>query len=50
MAGKAYFVCRGKEKNHVLLYDLPDGVSIESFAENTPCRECGAKIDYQAEM
>ena len=45
MAGKGYFTCRGEEKNHVLLYDIPDGETIESFAEKTPCRECSAKID-----
>jgi len=44
MASKAYFVCRGNEK-HILLYDIPDGETVESFAEKTPCKECGAKID-----
>jgi len=45
MAGKANFTCRGKD-NHVILYDISDGDSVESFAEKTPCEKCGAKIDY----
>ncbi len=49
MAGKGYFACRG-EKNHVLLYDIPDGETVQSFAEKTPCRECSAKIDWSQDF
>ncbi len=45
MAGKGYFTCRG-EKNHIILYEILDGETVESFAEKTPCKECGAKIDW----
>jgi len=45
MAGKGLFTCRGEE-HHVFLYDIPDGESVESFAEKTPCQECKARIDY----
>ncbi len=49
MAGKAYFTCRGKD-NHVLLYDIPDGETIESFSEKSSCKECGSKIDLSEEF
>ncbi len=48
MAGKGYFICRGNE-HHILLYDTPDGETVESFAEKTPCKECGAKIDWSSD-
>ena len=47
--GKGYFVCLNEGKNHIIMYDLPYGVSIESFAEKTPCKECGAKIAWHGE-
>jgi len=49
MAGKGHFVCRGKD-NHVLLYDITDGETVKSFTEKTPCKECGAKIDWSEEF
>lgn len=49
MAGKAYFVCRDKE-NHILLYAIPDGMTVERFAEKTVCRECGERIDFSQEF
>ena len=49
MAGKGHFQCRG-EKPHILLYDIPDGETIESFSDKTPCRECGSKIDFSQEF
>ena len=48
MARKGYFTCIGK-KNHILLYDIPDGVTVERFAEITPCRECGERIMFTSE-
>jgi len=49
MAGKGYFQCRG-EKTHILLYDIPDGESVETFSDKTPCRECESKIDFSQEF
>jgi hypothetical protein len=49
MVGQGHFQCRG-EKPHILLYDIPDGETIESVSEKTPCRECGAKIDWSQEF
>jgi len=49
MARKVSFVCRG-ENNHILVYDIPDGITIESFAENTACRECRVRIDWSEEF
>jgi len=45
MAGKGRFTCRGEE-HHIDDYDIPDGESVESFAEKTPCRKCGELIDF----
>jgi len=49
MAGKGYFRCLNEEKNHILMYHIPDGESIESFAEKTPCKDCGAKIAWRGD-
>jgi len=48
MAGKGNFVCKG-EDHHILSYDIPDGETVESFADKTPCKKCGAEIDYSEE-
>jgi len=49
LAGKGYFTCRG-EKPHIILYEIPDGETVESFSEKTPCEECGSKIDWTGEI
>ncbi len=48
MARKGHFICRGKV-THILVYDIPDGETVQSFAEKTPCEKCGAKIDWYKE-
>ncbi len=49
MAGKGHFQCRG-EIPHILPYEIPDGESVETFSEKTPCKECGSKIDWSEEF
>ncbi len=44
---KCYFTC---QNDHIIMYDIPIGESIESFEGKTPCKECGAKIYYQVEL
>ncbi len=44
MAGKGYFMCRG-EDHHILIYDIPDGVTVGSFAERASCKEYGERVD-----
>ena len=48
MTGKSHFICSGKH-THILVYDIPDGETVQSFAEKTPCEKCGAKIDWYNE-
>jgi len=49
MDGEGYFVCRG-EDHHIVLYDIPDDETVETFPEKTPCVKCGAKIDWSEEF
>ena len=37
MAGRESFVCRGKDC-HILPYNIPDGETVQSFAEKTSCK------------
>ncbi len=48
MVRKGHFICSGKD-THILVYDIPDGETVQSFAEKTPCEKCGAKIDWYEE-
>ncbi len=48
MARKGHFICSGKD-THILVYDILDGGTVQSFAEKTPCEKCGAKIDWYEE-
>ncbi len=48
MAGKGYFICSGKVI-HILVYNILDGETVQSFAEKTRCEKCGAKIDWYEE-
>ncbi len=49
MAGIEHFICNGKD-THLLVYDIPDGETVQSFAEKTSCEKCGAKIDWYEEF
>jgi len=49
MAGKAHFICRGND-HHFLPHNIPNGETVQSFADRTPCEKCGAKIDWSEEF
>jgi len=48
MDGNGHFICNGKD-THILVYDIANGETVQSFAEKTPCEKCGAKIDWYEE-
>jgi len=48
MPGKGHFICTGKD-THILVYNIPDHETVQSFAEKIPCEKCGAKIDWYKE-
>ena len=48
MARKGHFICTGKE-THILVYNIPNGETVQNFAEKISCEKCGAKIDWYNE-